>query len=115
MVYSSPMSDLAQKHCVPCKQGASPLTGAALEALVDQLPGWEVVDDHHLSRVFTFSDFKGALSFVNRVGEVAEAEGHHPDISFTWGRVKIEIWTHKINGLTESDFVLAAKCDGVVD
>lgn len=78
-----------------------------------QLGGdWAVVDDHHLFKTYRFPDFVTALAFVNRVGAVAEAEGHHPDVELTWGRVAIKIWTHAIDGLTESDFVLAAKADG---
>jgi 4a-hydroxytetrahydrobiopterin dehydratase len=73
--------------------------------------GWQVVGDHHLHKAFSFADFLGALEFTNRVGALAEAEGHHPDIRLTWGRVEIEIFTHKIDGLTESDFILAARID----
>ncbi len=103
--------DLADKSCVPCRGGVPPLQGAALQALQAQLPSWSVVDGHHLSKAYSFPNFKDALAFVNRVGEVAEQQGHHPDIFLAWGRVKIEVFTHKIDGLTESDFVLAAKCD----
>lgn len=103
--------DLANKSCVPCRGGVPPLKGEALEALQSQLPSWTVVDEHHLSKEYRFDNFKDALAFVNRVGEVAEEEGHHPDLFLAWGRVKIEVFTHKIDGLTESDFVLAAKCD----
>jgi 4a-hydroxytetrahydrobiopterin dehydratase len=75
------------------------------------VPRWQVVDGHHLSTVYQFPDFRTALDFVNRVGGVAEAEGHHPDLCLAWGKVEVRIWTHKIDGLTESDFVLAAKID----
>lgn len=102
---------LAEKHCVPCKGGVPPLSGEALETLKAQVPDWQVADGHHLTRSFTFPDFKTALAFVNRVGAVAEEEGHHPDLLLTWGKVDIKIWTHKIDGLTESDFILAAKAD----
>jgi 4a-hydroxytetrahydrobiopterin dehydratase len=102
---------LAEKHCIPCKGGVPPLQGEALETMKAQVPDWQVVDGHHLSRSFTFPDFKTALEFVNRVGAVAEEEGHHPDLLLTWGKVDIKIWTHKIDGLTESDFILAAKAD----
>lgn len=105
------MSDLADRRCVPCKGGVPPLTSAQWEPLLAQIPGWEVVDGHHLRRTFRFRDFAEALGFVNRVGAVAEAEGHHPDLHLAWGRVAVEIWTHKIDGLTESDFVMAAKVD----
>ena len=102
---------LAEKHCVPCRGGVPPLQGEALEAMKAQVPGWQVTDGHHLTRSFTFPDFKTALAFVNRVGAVAEEEGHHPDMLLAWGRVDIKVWTHKIDGLTESDFILAAKAD----
>ena len=103
--------NLAEKHCVPCRGGVPPLRGEELERMKAQVPGWRVVDNHHLSRARTFPDFKTALEFVNRVGALAEAEGHHPDLYLSWGKVEVEIWTHKINGLTESDFILAAKID----
>ncbi len=95
--------------------GVSPLAGAQLQALAAKLPDWQVVQAHHVQRTFTFDDFGSALAFVNRVGAVAEEQGHHPDICFTWGRATVQIWTHKIDGLTESDFVLAAKIDRVVE
>ena len=105
------MSDLANKKCVPCKGGVPPVKGAELESLKKQLPGWEVVNDHHLHRRYEFPDFKQALAFVNKVGEIAEEQGHHPDIFLTWGKVEITTWTHSINGLTESDFILGAKIE----
>jgi 4a-hydroxytetrahydrobiopterin dehydratase len=105
------MTELASKTCVPCKGGTPPLKGAELAELRRQLPGWEVVEEHHLRKVFRFKNFREALDFVNKVGELAEEQGHHPDISFGWGRVEITVWTHKIDGLTESDFVFAAKVD----
>jgi 4a-hydroxytetrahydrobiopterin dehydratase len=105
------MSDLASKTCVPCRGDVPPLAGEELEELSRQLPGWEVVEGHHLRREFRFRNFGEALGFVNRVGELAEEQGHHPDIDFGWGRAGITIFTHKIDGLTESDFVLAAKVD----
>lgn len=107
------MSDLASKTCVPCKGGVPPLRGEALEVLKRQVQGWDVVEEHHLFKIFKFPDFRNALDFVNRVGEVAERAGHHPVITFTWGKVEIKIYTHKINGLTESDFILAAKIDAL--
>jgi 4a-hydroxytetrahydrobiopterin dehydratase len=103
--------NLAEKHCIPCRGGVPPLAGTALATLQEQVPGWHVVGDHHLRKVFTFPDFRKALDFVNRVGDVAETEGHHPDLYLAWGRVEVKIWTHKIDGLTESDFILAAKID----
>lgn len=105
------MTELADKTCVPCKGGVPPLKGAELEELARQVPNWEVVDEHHLLREFRFKNFREALDFVNRVGELAEEQGHHPDIDFGWGRAEIKVFTHKIGGLTESDFVFAAKVD----
>jgi len=107
------MSTLANKDCVPCKGGVPPLKGAELHSFSHQLPNWNVVNEHHITRTFTFADFKEALEFVNRVGEVAEEQGHHPDILLTWGKVEITLWTHKVDGLTESDFIMAAKIDQV--
>ena len=107
-------SILAKKDCIPCKGGVPPLKGAELEGLVQQLGhGWEVVKEHHVEKTFTFPDFLTALDFTNKVGAIAEPEGHHPDIHLAWGKVRVVIWTHKINGLTESDFVLAAKVESI--
>ncbi len=106
------MSELANKECVPCRGGVPPLGGEAIKSLLDQLGGgWKSVDDHHLEKEYSFKNFREAMAFTVKVGELAEAQGHHPDIYLGWGKVKITIWTHKINGLTESDFVLAAKAD----
>ena len=106
------MSELARKNCVPCKGAVPPLEGQALEALHDELGhDWRIVEGHHLEREFRFPDFLSALAFVNQVGETAEAQSHHPDLFLAWGRVVVTIWTHKIDGLTESDFVFAAKAD----
>jgi 4a-hydroxytetrahydrobiopterin dehydratase len=102
---------LADKQCVPCRGGVPALKGSDLKHLHKSVPGWTIVDEHHLCREFRFHDFKQALDFVNRVGATAEEQGHHPDILLTWGRAEITIWTHKIDGLTESDFILAAKID----
>jgi len=105
---------LANKQCVPCRKGTPPLTGDALSALLAQLGGgWRVIDDHHLEKEYTFKDFLTALAFTNKVGELAESQGHHPDIYLAWGKVRLTIWTHSINGLSESDFVLAAKADAL--
>ncbi len=103
---------LNQRKCIPCKGTAAPLKGEEFKTLLVQLPkGWAVIDEHHLKKEFHFSNFQTALDFTNQVGKIAEVEGHHPDIFLSWGKVVLEIWTHKINGLTESDFILAAKCD----
>ncbi len=105
------MSELASKTCVPCRGDVPPFKGEELEELSPQVPEWEVVEEHHLRRTFRFKNFREALEFVNRVGELAEEEAHHPDIAFGWGRAEVTIFTHKIDGLTESDFILAAKVD----
>ena len=105
------MTELASKTCVPCRGGVPPLKGEELDALQRQVPEWEVVEDHHLRRRFRFKNFREALDFVNKVGELAEQQGHHPDIYLGWGRVEVLVWTHKIDGLTESDFIFAAKVD----
>lgn len=102
---------LADKTCIPCKGGVPALKGKALSDLLAQVPGWDVPNEHHLYRVYKFPDFKQALDFVNKVGAIAEEQQHHPDLLLAWGKVEITIYTHKINGLTESDFVLAAKID----
>ena len=100
------MSDLSSRQCIPCRGGVPPLQGQEIE-----LDGWEVVNQHHLTKTFSFANFREAQQFVNRIGDLAEEQGHHPDICFGWGRAEITIWTHKIDGLTESDFILAAKID----
>ncbi len=105
------MAELADKRCVPCRGGVPPLKGSELTALAEQTPEWRVVEEHHLERSFRFKNFADALRFTNEIGALAEEQGHHPDIQLAWGKVGVQIWTHKIDGLTESDFVLAAKID----
>lgn len=107
------MTELAARSCVPCRGGVPPLDREEIAPLEEQLPGWRVVDDHHLEREFSFPDFRSALDFVDRVGEEAERQGHHPDLYLSWGEVGVKIWTHKIDGLTESDFILAARIDRI--
>lgn len=106
------MRVLATMKCVPCEGGVPALKGDELTDLRAELADeWQVVDEHHLERVYVFHDFKEALEFTNIIGGIAEYQGHHPDIELSWGKVKVTIFTHKIDGLTESDFVLAAKFD----
>ena len=105
------MAELAEKTCVPCRGGVPPLTAEQIQPLQAQVKDWEVVKNHHLEREFQFPDFKTALAFVDKVGAIAEEQGHHPDIHLAWGKVKLTIWTHKIDGLTESDFIFGAKAD----
>ena len=108
------MSELAEEQCVPCHGGVPPVKGAELEVLREKLGGgWQVVKEHHLEKEYRFKDFRQALDFLVKVGEMAEEQDHHPDIFLTWGLVKVTIWTHKIDGLTESDFVFAAKADAL--
>jgi len=105
-------NDLATKTCVPCRGGVPALKGAALQSLLTALDNhWQVIGEHHLEKEYTFNNFRDALDFTNRVGELAERVGHHPDIHLAWGKVRITIWTHKIDGLTETDFIFAAKTD----
>jgi len=105
-------SSLAGEKCIPCRGGVPALKGAELAALARELGnGWNVVDEHHLEKEHRFADFAEALAFTNKVGALAEKEGHHPDIHLAWGKATVTIWTHKIDGLTRSDFVLAAKID----
>lgn len=100
---------LSEKHCAPCEGGVDPMEEAAIADHLQAVPGWEVRADTSLFSKWTFSNFKKAIDFVNQVGEIAEAEGHHPDIAFGWGYVEITLTTHAINGLSENDFILAAK------
>ena len=107
------MSELSSRDCVPCKGGVPPLSEGAIAPLLDQLDGWTVTDGGRLTKSYSLPDFVSALAWVNQVGSLAEAQGHHPDLYLAWGKVRIEIWTHKIDGLTESDFILAAKIDAL--
>ena len=107
-------SELAKRECTPCEKKQPPLEPQAIATLSQQLnAGWTVANQHHLEKEYTFDDFRGALEFTKRVGEVAEKENHHPDIFLAWGKVRLKIWTHNIDGLSENDFILAAKADEV--
>ncbi len=106
------MSQLSAKQCVPCMGGVPPLDAKRVGELLAQLGGgWVAVENHHIEKEFTFDDFRQALEFTNEVGALAEEQGHHPDVYLAWGKVKLILWTHKIDGLTESDFIFAAKAD----
>jgi 4a-hydroxytetrahydrobiopterin dehydratase len=108
--------DLASMECVPCRGGVPPLTHEEAEGyLADLGNGWRVVDDHQLEKEYRFKDFEEALAFTNRVGALAEDVGHHPDVHLAWGKVGLTIWTHKIDGLNEADFVFAAKADRALE
>jgi 4a-hydroxytetrahydrobiopterin dehydratase len=104
---------LADKVCIPCSGGVPPLEPEQAQLLLKQLQGWTLEHNHHLAKRYAFDDFAGALQFVNRIAAIAEEQAHHPDIYLAWGKVGVEIWTHHIDGLTESDFILAAKLDAV--
>jgi 4a-hydroxytetrahydrobiopterin dehydratase len=106
------MSELADGTCIPCRGGVPSLNGKELDVLQKKLANdWEVINEHHLEKEYLFGNFRKALDFTNKVGEMAEIQNHHPDIHLAWGKVKLTIWTHKIDGLTESDFIFAAKAD----
>ena len=111
MSEDSKTCDLAKRKCVPCHGGVPPLAADEIGQFLGELQGWEVIEEHHLKKAYAFPNFRQSLALVNRIGEVAEREGHHPDICFGWGRVEVTIYTHAIGGLTESDFILAAKID----
>jgi 4a-hydroxytetrahydrobiopterin dehydratase len=109
------MSELSRKHCAPCAGGTPRLKGKPLADIRKKLKGhWHVIKGHHLEKEYKFKDFKEALAFTNRVGKLAEAQGHHPDIFLAWGQVKLTVWTHSIGGLSESDFIFAARADKVL-
>jgi 4a-hydroxytetrahydrobiopterin dehydratase len=106
------MTPLAERECAPCKGGMSSLKGTELQKLARELGnGWRVVEEHHLEKEYKFNNFREALNFTNQIGELAETQGHHPDIYLAWGKVRLTLWTHKVDGLTESDFVFAAKAE----
>lgn len=107
------MGELANKHCTACHAKTEPLKGKELLDYALQISSWKIINDHHIEKEFTFPNFKEALDFTNKLGALAEKEGHHPDIYLSWGKVKISLWTHNINGLSENDFILAAKCDDI--
>lgn len=107
----SPSSELAQKRIVPFPKGTPPLKGERLQEFAAKLPGWTMVDEHYLQREFRLPDFKSALQLTNTIGELADAENHHPDLLLSWGKVVVTLWTHSVGGLSENDFVLAAKID----
>ena len=109
------MMSLAQQKCVPCEGGTPPLTAAEVEPFLAQVEGWEVVDGKKLARGFRFKNFVEAVDFVNAITPVAEAEGHHPDLTVGWGRVGVELTTHAIGGLSQNDFIMAAKVDQLAE
>jgi 4a-hydroxytetrahydrobiopterin dehydratase len=107
-------SELAKLECIPCKGGVPPMQGDELRTWAERLGGgWRVVDGHHLAKEFRFKDFRQALAFTNQVGELAESVNHHPDLCLSWGRVQVTVWTHKIGGLSETDFIFAAKVEAL--
>ena len=107
-------SELASKICIPCQGGVPPLSENETEELITKLnPQWEIVNNHHLRREWKFDNFKDALDFTNLAGLICEEQNHHADFELSWGRVQVIIFTHKIDGLVESDFILAAKFDKI--
>jgi 4a-hydroxytetrahydrobiopterin dehydratase len=108
------MTDLIQKKCAACEAGGQALTPDQVQTLRVQVPAWTVAkDSKQISRMFTFKDFASALAFADKVGEIAESEGHHPDLHVSWGKVLVELWTHAVGGLSENDFIMAAKIDHI--
>lgn len=108
------MDNLAEKTCTPCRDGIPPLTQEDAERLHVQVPDWELRDDaHRIERSFQFRNFREALSFVQRIGELAETQGHHPDVSFGWGYATVSLRTKKIKGLHENDFIMAGRIDRI--
>ena len=108
------MSELSKKKCEACEKGTPPLSGLELNELYLKLGNsWELIDEHHIEKKYTFKNFSEALAFVNKVGQIAEEQAHHPDIELSWGKAKLTLFTHKIDGLSESDFIFAAKCDEI--
>ena len=106
------VADLANHQCIPCKGGIPPLEAVAIDFLHAELGNaWEVIENHHLTRSYTFKGYRPAVDFTNAVADIADTQDHHPDILLTWGNVQVTIWTHKIDGLTESDFYFAAKVE----
>jgi 4a-hydroxytetrahydrobiopterin dehydratase len=106
--------ELHDRRCTPCRKGTPPLDAAAVAALLPRLSGWAAPDSKRLEKEYRFKDFKSALAYVDRIGAIADAEDHHPDIRLSWGKVGVVLWTHAAGGLTENDFILAAKFDRAV-
>jgi len=104
---------LEGKKCIPCEGGVEPMSVKKAEELLQEIPGWKLTDKK-LERKYSFSDFKEAMNFVNKVAEIAEKEGHHPDISIQWNKVILELWTHAIDGLSENDFIIASKVNKLI-
>ncbi len=104
-------SELAKRRCGPCREGAPPIRGKELQDMLSQLQGWSAVDERQLTKTYGFPDFARALEFVNRVGKLADEQDHHPDVHLSWGKVRIDLWTHKVGGLSDNDFIFAAKVD----
>ena len=108
--------ELARRNCVPCKGGIPPLAADRIEELHLQVSGeWKVVEGHHLERAITLKNFRQAMALANRIAEVAESQGHHPDLLVSWGGLKVTFFTHAIDGLHENDFIMAARVDALVD
>lgn len=110
------MSDLARKRCVPCEGGEPALTSAQARDLLPQVPEWKLSEDaKKLTREFVFKDFATALTFANKIGDIAEEQWHHPDLEVKWGKVHVTLTTHSIHGLSENDFILAARINEIIE
>lgn len=106
------MEDLTERHCVSFTGDEDPLDADDVQRLLERLgKGWTVVENHHIEKEYSLGDFREALEFVNEIGEIAEEEDHHPDLELGWGRVAVQLRTHKIDGLSVNDFILAARAD----
>ena len=104
--------DFTQKKCVPCEAGGDPLPDSEVQKSLASIPNWEL-DGKMIHKEFKFQDFKDAMVFVNKVADLAESEGHHPDITIHWNKVRLDLWTHSMNGLSENDFIVASKIDKI--
>ncbi len=107
-------NNLAQKKCIPCEAGGAALSGAILDKYVASVPGWQLEESKKIKKEFKFKDFKGSIGFVNKIADIAETEGHHPSIFISYNKVRVTLITHAIGGLSENDFIMAAKIDNIL-
>ncbi len=107
------MANLEDKKCVPCEVGGIPLVKSEIEDYLKDLKGWNNIDDKKIQKEYKFKNFVHAMEFANKITEIAEEEGHHPTLTISWGRVVVNLYTNKINGLHENDFIMAAKIDKI--
>ena len=107
------MQGLLQKKCVPCEGIGKAFTKKEVQAYLKKVENWEIKESKKIEKLFKFKNFVQAMDFANKITEIAEQENHHPDLHISWGKVRVELWTHALNGLTENDFILAAKIDAI--